>query len=87
MDFEPDGKISDIFVVGYPKEIFPDCEDKKGVPANNKMYEGKGRCMQFNDGFILYKLPTSEGQSGCPTLYKKDNMYRVIGVHIGGDDD
>jgi V8-like Glu-specific endopeptidase len=48
------------------------------------MWMQAGRMLDADDSFLLYKMDTHGGQSGCPVILWEDgNDFTVVGIHTG----
>ena len=66
----------EIEVCGYPGDKEP-----------HTMWHAIGGCKKATDSILSYKIPTYEGQSGCPIIKREKGKEFIVGVHIGGDAD
>ena len=51
------------------------------------MWNAFGRVSESTDTFLYYEIATRIGQSGSPVIKRKGSHEKIIGVHIGWDEE
>jgi V8-like Glu-specific endopeptidase/GTP-binding protein EngB required for normal cell division len=67
----------EVSVGGYPSDKIID---------KISQWVGKGDIKSVDSDFITYWIDTGQGQSGSPVFFQEDNQYKVVGVHVLGDE-
>jgi V8-like Glu-specific endopeptidase len=67
----------EVSVGGYPSDKIID---------KISQWVGKGEIKSVDSDFITYWIDTGQGQSGSPVFFQEDNKYKVVGVHVLGDE-